>query len=57
MTFEINLDDDEIRRLIADYVVEEHGMPCEPGDIIFAFTPGDGKDQLPWLTVDIRGKR
>lgn len=33
MTFEITLDDNEIRRLIADYVVEEHGMPCEPGDI------------------------
>lgn len=53
MTFEIDLDDDDIRALIAEHIVEKHGIACDPSTIHFVFTPGDGRDRLPWLTASV----
>ena len=30
-----------------------HGVACDPSTIHFVFTPGDGRDQLPWLTASV----
>lgn len=56
MRFDIDLDDPDLRAIIAAHVLTRHALVCQPEDIRFEFTPGDDRDQLPWLRAHVRAE-